>query len=180
MPTETFTEVVSFADALHRLREVDEPDDRKGQPDPKTGNKQPPEPSEATRDMLKALPDAMRNLIEEYRDWIITVGSSPSLGHNERGKKIDELMLDFHLKAMKLPQAEAAESKVAKWFRDAGCGDVITESVVADIARVVRRGDEGKAKLMAKDWIDLATRSGQIQRINNVKTRDDAMALLRS
>lgn len=192
----TLREVVTLAGVQYALDEdgrmlrtgrdgvvtvLEEGDDPK-RDDPKpTGNdpKQPPEPSEATRDMLKALSPEMKAIIQEYREWIVVAGSAQTSA-SDRARKIDELMLDFHLKAMKLPQAETAESKVARWFRDAGCGEAITEATVADIARFVRRGDEKTARAMVTDWADLARRSGKMEAARGVRTHHDVLRFVRS
>lgn len=163
-----------------RDRSVGKPKDADNDNDPdKSKSSDVPEPSEATLAMMKALPDEMRNLIEEYRRWLAVVITSPALGSGERAKKIDELLLDFHMKAARIPQAETAESKASRMLVDAGLAS-LSDATKATLAGYIREGRTDKVREFLADWRGVAEHCGRTSAAMNVKTVADGIAYLRS
>lgn len=178
MATETLTEIISLGgrqfsvdphagkSIAERIVEEEERDRATGKPKDadndadKSKSSYVPEPSMATREMMKALPDEMRNLIEEYRRWLAVVITSPALGSGERAKKIDELLLDYFLKASKLPAPETVESRLRQMACESGVEKLLTENIAAAVARMVANGDHDAPRKAIADLVEVCRKCG--------------------
>lgn len=160
-----------------RDRATGKPQDADNDPD-KSKSSDVPEPSEATKDAMKMASPELRNLMQEYRDWIIAVGSA-NIPAGSRSAKIDELLLDFHMKAARIPQAETAESKASRMLVDAGLAS-LSDATKATLAGYIREGRTDKVREFLADWRGVAEQCGRTSAAMNVKTVADGMAFLRS